>query len=74
MLSLCCKISSITLELGCSASRCAVLHWNGAGGDAVALPPSQQRNCFIMHVSESQDESSLPWEQIEANAIARYIL
>lgn len=67
------EISSITLELGCAASRCAVLHWNGAGGDAVALPPSQQRNCFIMHVSESQDESSLPWEQIEANAIARVL-
>lgn len=65
------QISSIALQMGNESGRCAILHWAGAGGDALPPPVSQQVNYKPKHKVSTGDNPN--WENIEVIPVTKLV-
>jgi len=58
------EITSVALNLGSEKMRCAVLHWSGGGGDAVAPSDALQKQCHKRTDCPS-DQYPITWSDID---------
>ena len=64
-------MTSIALEMGTDSSRCAILHWIGGGGDAVAPSNAQQMSCKPRQPLQIVDD--MDWEEIQVIPVTRSV-
>ena len=63
------QVTSVALELGSCGSRCAVLVWNGLGGEAAAT-----NNSVVSYgLKSASKEDQIDWDDLKVVPKIKYV-